>query len=1034
MRSRVCRGRLALLAIAIALAASAPTGARRPANTDGPYAAEPDLIEVVFVHESAVRLRDGSLVDLATDALAGVHDVLSELDWHQWRRICEVPEERLDAIQARGQAASRKPINNLNNIYRLRIPADQDVWAVGRRLESLPGVVIARPVPKPMRPPTPDDYEYLQGYLDPAGDTPAGINAEYSWTLTGGDGTGVTVCDLEYSWNEDHLDLTKLPGSQLIANTSDPFSDEDHGTAVVGVLVSDDDGIGTTGICHGADLRTAGTFFGSPTPEWNLPTAMAVAIDSLEAGDVIVLEHQWDYTGTGGYIPIEWWQCYHPGDQSHNAVYIAIENAIANGIHVVEAGGNGGVNTGSLNWLGDSGAIIVGAGGAAVGPGADLQRLSFSSYGGRFNLQGWGELVVTTGYGVLYDDDGINYAYTDSFSGTSSATPVVAGAVACCVGYWKEGLGRDPYALTPMLLRNTLITSGTPQDPSVSGNIGPRPDIRAADSLLVLQEIEWADGSHDPVWNYGRGGNGCAWGDYDNDGDIDLFVANNGQANRLYRNDDGWFVDVTAPPLTDLGAACGCAWGDYDNDGHLDLYLVNNDGANKLFRNLGTGSFSDVTSGPLGDTGSGDGCAWGDYDNDGDIDLYVVNNGQANKLLRNDGGGTFADVSAAPVNDSGAGSCCAWGDYDDDGDLDLYLANYYSGANKLFRNDGGGSFTDVTASPLGDANEGVGVAWGDYDNDEDLDLYLVNNGQDNKLFRNDGGGSFTDVTSGPLTGDGYDFGCTWGDYDNDGDLDLYITTGYCCNQLLRNDGGGTFTDDTSGPLGDATGYSLGTAFGDYDGDGDLDLYVADVGIYDYSKLCRNLLGYENNWLHVNLAGNPSNAAGIGARVRVVTGRGSQIREVSGGSGMRSQDSLTAEFGLGGEASVDSLFVYWPSGNVSTVTGVSANQVVLVSEDETSVDDGEVHGFALYANVPNPFVQETSIRYLLPERSAVTLSLYNVNGQRVRILLDAVPKSAGAHEIHWDGTDSEGESVASGVYFYRLEAGGRSQMRRMVLLR
>jgi hypothetical protein len=1033
MNSRISHRSLALLTAVLPFILLCPAVAGEPANTERPYDAEDDLLEVVFVRESTVRLRDGSLVDLTNDALSGVSEVLSELEWHGWHRICDVPEERIDALQVRGQVRTGRPLHNLNNVYRLRIPPGEDVWLIGRRLESLPGIVMARPVPKPMRPPTPDDFEPLQGYLDPASDTPTGINAEYSWTLTGGDGAGVTVCDLEYSWNEDHLDLSKLPGSQLIANTSDPFNDEDHGTAVVGVLVSDDDEVGTTGICHAANLRTAGTFFGSPSPEWNLPCAMAVAIDSLDAGDVIVLEHQWDYTGSGAYIPIEWWQCYYPDDQLHNAVYIAIENAVANGIHVVEAGGNGNINTDGLNWFGDSGAIIVGAGGADVGVDQDLQRLPFSSYGNRFNLQGWGELVVTTGYGTLYDDDGINYAYADTFNGTSSATPVVAGAAACCSGYWKEGLGRDPYALTPALLRNILIMSGTPQNTSVTGNIGPRPNIRAADSLLVQQEIEWADASHDPVWNYGRRGSGCAWGDYDNDGDIDLFVANSGQANRLYRNDDGFFSDVTAPPLTDLGAACGCAWGDYDNDGYLDIYVVNNDGANKLFRNDGAGGFTDATSGPLGDTGSGDGCAWGDYDNDGDIDLYVVNNGQANKLLRNNDGITFTDVSSAPMNDAGAGSCCAWGDCDKDGDLDLYLANYYGGANRLFRNDGG-TFVDVTSSPLGNTDEGMGVAWGDYDNDGDLDLYLVNNGQDNKLFRNDGGGSFTDVTSGPLVGRGYDFGCTWGDYDNDGDLDLYISTSYCCNQLLRNDGGGTFTDDTTGPLGDTSGYSIGTAFGDYDGDGDLDLYVADVGTYDYCKLFRNLLGYEENWVHVNLVGTTSNRSGIGARIRIVTGRGSQIREVSGGSGMRSQDSMTAEFGLGDETTADSLVVSWPSGSVDVMTDVACNQTVLVTEGSTSVDEQSISRLALAANVPNPFTSETSISYALPEQDVVSLKVYNVSGQVVRVLVDDEIRAAGRHTIDWDGRDDSGAGVASGVYFARLEAGATVERRRMVVLR
>jgi len=449
-----------------------------------PYSSEDDLVEVMFSPDSRVRLRGGAPVDLgAKQGLTGVNQVLQKLAWSQWQPISDVPEVRLDEIQAIGEANTGQPVYNLNNIFRLRIPKGLDVWAISAELEALPGVMLARPVPKPMPPPfPPPDYGAQQGYLRSAATVPSGIDADYAWTLPGGNGAGVTVCDLEYAWNYNHGDVTKALGSQININVADPGWGPEHGTAVIGELVADKNGWGTTGICHGANLKTCGTFYGLPTPGWNVPGALAVAIANLSAGDVILIENQWEYTpGAGNYIPIEWWLNYSPNPQSYNGVYAAIVNAVSNGIHVVEAGGNGSVNTGALTWFGNSGAIIVGAGGAYLAgpyPEGNLQKLAFSSYGPRFDLQGWGEDVVTTGYGSLYNADGPNLYYTGSFAGTSSASPIVAGAVACCVGYWKATLGTP--LPTPAFLRSTLILTGTPQISPPVGNIGPRPNLRAA--------------------------------------------------------------------------------------------------------------------------------------------------------------------------------------------------------------------------------------------------------------------------------------------------------------------------------------------------------------------------------------------------------------------------------------------------------------------------------------------------------------------------------------------------------------------------
>jgi serine protease len=461
-------------------------------NAEGTYQCEDDLIEVMFSDESAVRLRCGELVDLSdTGALDGLEEVLDIVESYHWERISDVSEEEIDEIERRGELLTGTDVYNLNNIFRLRFQGEIDIWEFAELLEALPGIVRAMPVPLPQPLAQPPDYQSSQGYLKAASFTPTGIDAIYAWTQPGGDGQGVTVCDLEYSWNYSHADILKAAGSQINSFVADPFSDNNHGTAVIGEMVSDYNGWGTTGICHGAALKTCGTYYGNPAPQWNVGGAITVAISQLSAGDIIILEQQWEYvSGSFDYVPIEWWGSYSPSPQGFNAVYAAIQNAVANGIHVVEAGGNavnaGGRDMDLMSWFGDSGAIIIGGGGVYPGgswPGGDLQRLFYSNYGTRYNSQGWGEDVVTTGYGTLYNAMGANYFYEGAFSGTSSASPIVAGAAADCVGYWIAN-GNPAGTLTPALLRTALSNTGTPQIYPPAGSIGSRPNLSGAFAYL----------------------------------------------------------------------------------------------------------------------------------------------------------------------------------------------------------------------------------------------------------------------------------------------------------------------------------------------------------------------------------------------------------------------------------------------------------------------------------------------------------------------------------------------------------------------
>ena len=524
---------------------------------------------------------------------------------------------------------------------------------------------------------------------------------------------------------------------------------------------------------------------------------------------------------------------------------------------------------------------------------------------------------------------------------------------------------------------------------------------------------------------------GAAWGDYDGDGDDDLYVVNSGSANHLLRNDGGGtFADVTAGPLSDTGAGRGAAWADYDNDGDLDIYLCNTSGqANKLFRNDGGGVFADATSGPLGDTGNTEGAAWGDFDNDGDVDLYMVTDGGENHLLVNYNG-AFVDETPAPLAEANNGHSATWGDYDNDGDLDLYQVN--GGPNNLFRNDGG-TFTVVSTPPIDDAHDGRGAAWGDYDNDGDLDLYLVNYGTANKLFRNDGVAGFADVTTGVLGNTGNGMGTAWLDADNDGDLDIYLAN-EGANKIMRNRGGGVFQDATVVPLGD-TGSGKGVAVADYDGDGRTDIFLANSA--GTNRLFHNEYQPDNRWLRVRLVGISSNAAGIGARVRIVAGGVSQIREISGGSGYCSQNTLVAEFGLGLASTVDTIEVRWPYGSVQDTTNVAKNQVVTITESDVSgvaKPAAASPGLMLYEARPNPFRGVTTIRFAVATSRAVSLKVYDVRGRLVSTLLDAELAEPGEQTLQWNGKDGAGTDAAPGLYFLRLESGPFAQTQRLVHLR
>ncbi|RMD93953.1 MAG: CRTAC1 family protein [Calditrichaeota bacterium] len=500
-------------------------------------------------------------------------------------------------------------------------------------------------------------------------------------------------------------------------------------------------------------------------------------------------------------------------------------------------------------------------------------------------------------------------------------------------------------------------------------------------------------------------GAGAAWLDYDGDGDQDLYVVNGATfatlhdperpGNTLYRNDGDHFTDVTRiAGVGDKGWGIGCAVGDIDNDGDPDLYVTNY-GPNVLYRNNGDGTFTDITEmAGVGDERMGASCAFGDYNNDGYLDLYLTNYVQLNPknlpnqgkpcywygipvycgpeglipeadvLYRNNGDGTFTDVSRSSgiAHEKGYGLGVIFVDYDQDGDQDIYVAND-SSPNFLFRNNGDGTFTDVAlaagVSHRGDGREqaGMGVDFGDYDQDGDLDLLVTNFSDDyNTLYRNDGNGYFSDVTAqSGLKHVSYQtlgWGAHFFDFDNDADLDIFVANGHVYpqadnpntytsyhqrNHLYRNNGHGSFQEigtQLGSDMKKAQG-SRGVAISDFDEDGDLDIFI--VNEKGTPNLLKNEGGNRQHWLRIKLIGTKSNRDGIGALVKIITEQKHHIQEVRRNSGYASAQDVRVHFGLGEVMQVDKLLIKWPSGQKQVFEKIDADQYIVITEGKSKFE-------------------------------------------------------------------------------------------------
>lgn len=477
--------------------------------------------------------------------------------------------------------------------------------------------------------------------------------------------------------------------------------------------------------------------------------------------------------------------------------------------------------------------------------------------------------------------------------------------------------------------------------------------------------------------------NGVSFVDIDNDGDQDIFLSNAHTPfgfNTIYRNDGSdKFVKVDAGEVTGLQAITfGHTWADFDNDGLTDLFIANafSKMGSLLYKNLGNFKFRRIESYNVGNNSVlAFDAAWADYDNDGWLDLVTIHPARfvgkpinSNSLFKNNGDLTFAEIVSTPITGPTAPyTNGTWSDYDLDGDMDLFIgsgpANGTVAPDFLYQNQlketGKATFTRINKTSFSkDSMDGQTWNWIDYDNDGDLDVFMTNysgtpnpqgtpGGMLNNFYRNDEG-TFVRITEGPLVEElSVSLANMWADFDNDGYLDVIVGNSQSINKHYRNKGDGTFEYVANSPI-EAPGAknTWGMTNGDYDNDGDIDIYISNKVSYvnggpkggDLNFLYRNDLNNGNNWVTIKCTGVKSNKSAIGTIVRLtatLNGKTmTQTRVIGSHNTFLGDNDIRAHFGLADSQTISSIQITWPSGQVDEYSDIKSNQILEAVEGES----------------------------------------------------------------------------------------------------